>query len=146
MTAVVGHEAGHARLLRHVVDTGALLIGRCQRLLHIDGLSGPHGHDGVGGVARRRRGHIDGVHLGIVDKLLGIGVPPWHAVATGVGAGLLLRAAHHRHHLGAGHLGERRAALLLTDLAAAYEAPFQFFHKHKLYVNIITLIGGYLYH
>ena len=85
VTAVISHKAGDARLFRDAVDTGTILIACRQRFLHIDGFSSLHGHDGVSGMAGRRSGHIDGIHVRIIDQLLGISIPLTDAVLDGIG-------------------------------------------------------------
>ena len=137
LAAVVRHEAGHVRLLADAVDALAIQITAGERLLDIHRLAGFHGHDGIGGVRRRRCGDVYGVHLRVVYQLLRIGVPAGNAATAGVGLGLLLAAAHYGHHTGARYLLEGRTALFLGSFAATDEAPPDFFqvgsglHKHE---------------
>ena len=136
VSAVVGHEARHARLLGYAVDAQAIFVACRQRLLHIAGLARSHGHDGEGGVARGRRGDVDGVDVGVVDELLRVGVPLAYVVALSIEARLGGVAAHHRHHLRPRHLAEGRSRLFLRGLATAYKTPVYSLHSGlKIYVN-----------
>ena len=51
---------------------------------HIHRLARTHRHNGERGVARRRRGDVDGVYVRVVNQLLRVGVPPSHVMALGV--------------------------------------------------------------
>ena len=124
IAAVVGHKAGHTCLFRHTIHTGTVLVVRLQRLLYINRLSGTHGHDSVGGMTRRWRGHIDGVHLLVINEFLSIAVPPWNTMTLCIRPCFLSGTAHHGYYLGAWHLGKGRATLLLAYLATTYKAPF----------------------
>lgn len=123
ITAIVGHKTRDACLFGDAVDTGTIVVTGRQRLLDIDGLASLHRHDGKGGVAGGRCGDIDGVHVGIIDELLRIGVPLTDAMLDSIGTSSLLRAAHHRHDTRASHLAESRTALLLCHFTTADEAP-----------------------
>ena len=84
IAAVVGHKAGLTCLLAHAVDADAVVVGSGQRFFHINGFASPHGHDGEDGMRRGGSGHVDGIHLRVVDEPLRIGVPPLHVMSLGV--------------------------------------------------------------
>ena len=123
VSAVIRHETGDARLFGDTVDAGTVFITGGQRFLYIHGFAGLHRHNGVGGMTRRRGGHIDGIHIRIVDKTLGIGIPFGDAVFLSISAGTLLRTAHHRHHARARYFAEGRTTFQLCHLTASDESP-----------------------
>ena len=125
---IVSHEARYTRLLANAIDTCTILVGGCQRFLHIDGLAGTHRHDGKRGMRAGRRCHIDGVHLRIVDEFLGIGIPFLDAVTLCVGASALFRTAHHRFHMRPLDIVEGRPRFHLGHLATTYKSPTDEFH------------------
>ena len=103
ITPIVRHETGHARLFGHTADTQTLFIGGSQRLLHVHGFTGLHGHDGIRGVGRRRRGDVNGIHLRVVQQRLSVRVPAGYAVAVGVALGTFGIAPHDGNNRGARH-------------------------------------------
>ena len=92
--AVVGNEAGDARLFRHTVNAGTVVVRGCQGLLHIDWLATPHSHDGKGGMTRRWRSNIDGIHLRVVNQFLRVSIVFWDAMTFCIGTGTLLTTTH----------------------------------------------------
>ena len=95
VATVVGYKAWHAGLLADAVDAYAVFVACGQRLLYVAWLACPHAHDGKCGMRRRGRGDVNGVDIGIVNQLLGIGVPLGYVVPLSVGTGLVLASAHH---------------------------------------------------
>ena len=144
VTAVIGHKAGDARLLRNAVDTGAVIVTGRQGLLHVDRLARLHRHDGVGGMAGWRRSHIDGIHVRIINEFLGVCVPLLDAVGTSIVTGMLFRTAHHRHDTRARHLAEGRTALALSHITATYEPPLQI--SHVCVTIFIIQVQSYNFH
>ena len=90
IAAVISHETRDACLFGDTVDTGTVFITGRQRLLNIHRFSCFHGHNGIGSMTRRRRGHIDGIHIRIIDDLLSISVPLTDAVRDSISACPLL--------------------------------------------------------
>ena len=123
IATVVGHKAGHTRLRTDAVDAGTVLVRGCQRFLYIHRFSSLHSHNRKGSMAAGRRSNIDSIHVGIVNELLGIGIPFRYAVSLSIATRLLLLATHHRHHAGAFYLRERRPAFLFCHLTTSDEAP-----------------------
>ena len=129
IATVIGHKTGHTGHLADAVDAQTILIARRQGLLDIARLMGPHGHDGECGMTRRWRGNIDGVDIRVVDELLGIGIPLADMMTLGIGARLVLVAAHHSLDMRSLHNVESGAGLLLCHLATTYESPTDLFHN-----------------
>ena len=65
-------------------------------------------------MARGWGGHIDGIHVGVVDELLRVGVPFPDMVLLGIGAGTLLAPAHDGHDARAFDIGKGGTAFLLN--------------------------------
>ena len=86
ITAVIGYETGNARLLGDTIDAGTILIAGRKGFLNINRFAGLHGHDGISGMTGRRCGHINSVHIGIVDEFLRIGIPFLDTMLHCVGA------------------------------------------------------------
>ena len=129
ITAIISHKAGHAGHLADTIDAQTILIARCQWLFDIARLMGPHGHDGKCGMARWRSGNIDGVDIGVVNELLGIGIPLPDMMTLGIGACLVFVTAHHGLDMRSLHDVEGGARLLLCHLATTYESPTDLFHN-----------------
>ena len=128
VATVVSHKTGHSRFLADTVDAGTVFIRCCQGFFHIHRLTGTHGHNGKGGMTRRRCGDIYGIHLGVVNQLLGIGKPTGNTMPLGITASTPFLTTHHRHDLRTFHLRKGGAALLLSHLTTTDEAPLQSLH------------------
>lgn len=70
------------------------------------------------------RGDIDGVHVGVVDEFLWVGVELADVVALCVGLGFVVIATHDGNDLGAFDFSEGGPAFLFGHFTATYEAPF----------------------
>ncbi len=129
VTTVISDKTRHPRLLTDTVDTGTVLIGRCQGFLDVDWFSCLHSHDGIGRMTTGRSCDIDSIDIRVIDQFLGIGIPLRNTMLDGIGAGTLLGTAHHGNDTGALHFREGRTAFDLCHLTTSDKTPFQQFHN-----------------
>ena len=64
VASVIGNEAGYPRFFGDSVDTGAIFVAGCHRLLDVNWFSCLHGHDGKGCMRGGWSGNVDGIYNG----------------------------------------------------------------------------------